>query len=257
MTEKQIVLNDVVVNYYVIPSSSKAVRTVIFLHGWRSNSQIWLPVLKLLKHPDWQIYALDLPGFGRSQLPDAAWDVSDYAEVLKGLIERFRLTDVCVIGHSFGGNVAVKAAELFPEFVQQLVLVNSSGIRVNSWKVRAIFFLAKIFKPAFALPLLKSLRPRIYHILGADDYLATPELKSTFLNVMQEDLSQSLAEITQRTLIVWGAQDRETPLALGQEFARLIPRSHLVVMQKVGHFSFLDKPEEFVRIISKFIDESI
>ncbi len=258
MREKKIIVNDLLINYYITENSGEAVQTAVFLHGWRTNGMIWLPVVKLLQGLSYRIYCLDLPGFGKSQTPPAAWYAGDYSLVVKDFIEKLELKDVVLVGHSFGGRVAIRLAADFPSFVKKLILVDSSGLRLDPYKRKAITRFAKILRPAFALPLLKALRPRIYHMLGAEDYLATPELKSTFINIIEEDLTDALPKINHKTLIVWGGQDREAPLRAGQIMQNLIPNASLMIFPKAGHFCFMDEPEEFVKVLDKFVrDESV
>ena len=257
MIQRQIVIKNLAVNYYFARATDDTVPTVVFLHGWRNNAKIWTPILTSLERQNrYHLYALDLPGFGGSQVPPESWKTEDYAKAVREFIITLGLNKVCVVGHSFGGKVGIKLAANYPESLEKLVLVGSSGIRVESWKNRLVIWLAKIAKPFFAIRFLQNLRPRIYHILGADDYLATPELKSVFLNVVREDLQSELDRITMPVLLVWGDLDRETPLVLGKMMAERLRSARLLVFPKSGHFSFLDRPQEFVESLTSFINES-
>ncbi len=258
MIEKKVIVHDLLINYYLTESLGEAAQTAIFLHGWRANAMIWIPVIKLLQGQGFNTYRIDLPGFGRSQTPRAAWHVSDYSNAVYEFIKKLELKDVTVIGHSFGGRVGIKLAAEHPDCLAKLVLVDSSGLRLDPYKRRVITRIAKLLKPAFALPFLKTLRPKIYYMLGAEDYLATPELKSTFINIIEEDLGKWLPKIKHKTLLVWGGLDKEVPLRVGQIMQQKIPNSSMVVFPKAGHFCFMDEPQEFVNTLIKFIrDEPI
>lgn len=252
MKEKQIVLNDLLVNYYFTETRSDAAPTVVFLHGWRSDSRAWNPVFRAM--PDYRIFAIDLPGFGRSQTPSGAITLDDYSSVVAEFIRKLNLQPVCLVGHSFGGRVAVKVAVSWPDLVSKLVLADSAGLKVNSPKKKVLTILAKIFHPLFRLPVLKDLRPKIYEAIGAEDYVATPRLTSTFVNVINEDLAPLLPRLRQKTLLVWGENDKETPLKFGELMARQIKDSAMVILKGAGHFSFIDQPQEFVRLLNRFLD---
>lgn len=275
MIEKQIILKNYLVNYYAAASENPAAKTAIFLHGWRANGMIWMPVVEgLLKDSPStgsgiNIYAIDLPGFGKSELPHQPFHLKDYAEVVREFINKLKLlthpsplargegqrerSNIILVGHSFGGRVAIKLAVSHPDLIRKLVLVDCGGFRKSEWKRGLTTFFAKVMGPAFALPLLRTLRPRIYNILGADDYLAIPEFKNTFINVVNEDLLPLFPKIKPPAFVIWGENDQETPLEFGRLVHSKISNSKFYVLQNAGHFSFLDDPEEFVKILKEFI----
>lgn len=256
MEERQIIVNNLLINYLYWPATKVAKGTLVFLHGWRCSSKIWLPVIELIQGEDYQIYSLDFPGFGKSEIPEVSLKVEDYALLVRDFILNLRLQNVCLIGHSFGGRIVIKLAANFPETVQTLILVSSAGPRPKSYSRLIISFFAKVLKPAFALPFLRTLRPRIYHMLGAEDYLALPGLRASFLNIINEDLTSLLSQIRQPTLIIWGEDDKEVPLRFGKIMNDLVRHSKLVILDEVGHFSFLEKTEEFVKILKDFLNDS-
>ena len=100
---------------------------------------------------------------------------------------------------------------------------------------------------------MQGLRKKIYRGLGAEDYLATPELQQTFVNIVSEDLSADMAKIKCPTLIVTGADDNDTPTEFGDLMKSIIPNSQFIILPQAGHFSFLDQPEKFVNELNKFI----
>ena len=254
MNSRQIIVRGLLVNYYYDESAPPASQAVVFLHGWRSNAMIWRPILESF-HSTYRLYAIDFPGFGNSELPRAGLHLKDYSDIVAGFVEKLDLKRVCVVGHSFGGRVAIKLAVNHPALIERMVLVDSGGIRSSETRRRIITTFAKILHPVFALPLLRTLRPRIYNMLGAADYLATPELRQTFLNIIEEEPTPYLNQVRCSTLIVWGEKDQEAPLSAGQTKAKLIPRARLVVFPMSGHFSFLDRPEEFNQALTGFLNE--
>jgi pimeloyl-ACP methyl ester carboxylesterase len=85
--------------------------------------------------------------------------------------------------------------------------------------------------------------------------LAIPELKNTFINIINEDLLKLVPKIGIPTLIIWGEDDQEVPLAFGQKMHFQIPNSIFYILKEAGHFSFLDKPEEFVGELRGFLSD--
>lgn len=249
-----IVANGLLLRYYCIKTSDENdTAPMLFLHGWRSKGVIWRGVCEKLAHYGRAMYALDLPGFGGSETPKTPYSLGDYADVVAKFIETFTMRDCIVIGHSFGGSVAIKLAARYPSLVSKLILTNSAGIRRRTIKKRARALCARFVKPIFAPHFMQQLRKRIYTLIGAEDYLATPALTETFRAVTSEDLTLILSSITQPTLIIWGDRDRATPLKDARVFERLIPNAKLVILKGARHYSFLDNPNEWVEQIKTFI----
>lgn len=225
----------------------------MFLHGWRAQGLVWRDVAaRLSESRDFAIYLLDLPGFGGSTLPKTPFHVQDYTNLISGFIEKLDLGKVILIGHSFGGRIATKLAAQKPELVEKLILVDSAGLMTNK-KSGGLKFLAKMVKPLFRPKFMKGLREKIYQKIGAEDYTATPNLKETFLKVINEDLSGYLPKVSQPTLIIWGENDKTTPLGDAKIMKAKIKNSQLVVFENAGHSCFLDKPKEFCDELIRFI----
>ena len=241
--EKQIVINNLLINY--IEVNPTAVQTAVFLHGWQSNAQSWTTVFDHLQNNQIRLIALDLPGFGKSELPKEAWDVGDYSNFLKFFLNKQGLDRIYLIGHSFGGRVSIKFTALNPELVSKLVLVDSAGFRDKSLAKNIKIGLAEIARPFFKIPGTKKLKKIGSNILGSKDYTESGALKEIFVKVVEEDLTDFLSQIKTRTLLIWGAVDHETPIEFGERMKKLIPQSSLVVLPKAGHFSFIDAPEKF------------
>ena len=205
------------------------------------------------ENQSFKLYALDMPGFGSSPAPKAIWGVGDYAEMIKGFIEKLELKNAIVVGHSFGGRVGIKLAAKYSSLIEKLVLVDAAGFVTSSFKKDFSRFMAKLVKPLFKLPFTFRLRQKIYQFIGAEDYLATPELQKTFVSVVNEDLSEDMKKISCPTLIITGENDKDTPVEFGERMNKLIKESKFVVLPDSGHFSFLDQPEEFVKIFKEFV----
>ena len=207
-------------------------------------------------------YAIDLPGFGKSQNPqpdplpegegEKGWTVEDYADVAADFIRKLDLKNTIIVGHSFGGRVGIKLSSTYPNLVSKLVLVDSAGLPSGREK-KVLAVVAKFARPFFMPKFMQPLRKRIYEAIGAEDYVATPSLKQTFVKVISEDLTEDLKKITAPTLIITGELDKLTPISSGEKMHSLIPNSKFVILKNAGHFSFVDQPQKFAEAIIRFI----
>lgn len=258
MTHKQIIIRGLLIHYYI---EGEGRTPIIFLHGWRSEAAVWHNTIHQLTHAlpskTYSMYAIDLPGFGKSEIPQHPFTLRDYANIVKEFITRIRnpKSEIrsLIIGHSFGGRIAVKLAAEHPKFIQKLILVGCGGARGQSAKRKAFSACAKIVKPFFTPRFMHPLRKKIYQALGAEDYVATPELKETYLNIINEPLEPLFPRITTQTVIIWGDKDKEAPREYGEKMHRSIRGSRFTVISNAGHFCFLDQPEEFIKIITPFL----
>lgn len=257
LMKNNIVINNLLVNFYKLSKETGRAGnlSLLFLHGWRSSAEVWRAIAKALESENVELYALDFPGFGESPKPPRDFTLQDYTDLVAGFIQKLELKSVVLIGHSFGGRVAIKLAATKPSLVAKLVLIDSAGLVLNPNKKRMMNMIAKAAKPFFKPSFMQKFRKTIYQTIGAEDYMATPDLRGTFINVVNEDLSEYLGQIRQETLIIWGEKDTDTPLEFAQIMKDKIKHSRLVIFEGAGHFSFLDRPKEFAGELKKFIAE--
>ena len=233
---------------------------VLLLHGWGANIKLFDNLMSLLA-AKYQVFALDMPGFGESMEPPAPWCVDDYTDFVLKFIEEQGIKKATLLGHSFGGRVIIKMLSRgsLPFEPLRVILVDAAGIKPkrklkNVIKVR-IF---KMSKWVLALPPVKKLYPDALEQLrkknGSADYnAASPLMRQCLVRVVNEDLTHLLPNIKVPTLLVWGENDTDTPLKDGQLMEQLIPDAGLVTLKNVGHFSFLEQQFTFNRVIASFM----
>jgi pimeloyl-ACP methyl ester carboxylesterase len=230
---------------------------VLLLHGWGGAIESFAPVLNDLQR-SYTVHAFDLPGFGESSLPPAAWGSAEYAQLTLKVMDHLNLDRPHLIGHSFGGQVSLRLAATSPERVGKLVLVGSAGIhtrpklatRLKRWAARLGKWLA-----THGGEIGERLRTTIYGRVQSQDYANAGPLRPTLVKVLNEDLTPLLPQIKSPTLLVWGEQDRDVPLAAGQVMARSIPGVQLVVFENAGHFAYLDQFDRFRLLVGRFLRE--
>jgi len=231
---------------------------VLLLHGWGVSSALFQPTIAGLKHA-FTLIAPDFPGFGSTPPPPTAWSVNDYAVWMVHVLDSLNITQVHVIGHSHGGRVAIKLASEWPERVIKLVLADSAGIRpkrtLKYWvQVRTFKTLRWLSRTAIVPPLLRAWTNARVAQRGSPDYQqAAGTVRASLVRVVNEDLRGLLPRIQAPTLLVWGENDEDTPLADGQLMEKLIPDAGLVVLKGAGHYAYLEQSAHFCRIVETFL----
>ena len=231
---------------------------VLLLHGWGGAIESFAPVLDDLQR-SYTVAAFDLPGFGKSSLPPSTWGSADYAQLTLKVMDRLHLERPHLIGHSFGGQVSIQLAATSPDRVGKLVLVCSAGIRTKpALATRLKRRTARLGRwlAVYGGWMGEKLRAEIYRRVQSPDYANAGPLRPTLVRVINEDLTPLLALITSPTLLVWGEQDRDVPLAAAQVMARLLPAARLVVFENAGHFAYLDQFERFRLLVGRFLRDS-
>lgn len=249
--EKSIIVEDLLISYSITGDS---LPTLVFFHGWGSNKNVWDRVIQDLSR-DYRCVAIDLPGFGKSQMPQKTLTINDYSRIVNKLLDKLDLGELVLIGHSFGGAISIVLSSINEVRIRKLILVDSSGIRLKREKFAVLALGAKILSPLFKPKFMQGLRRKIYKFIGNEDYLDSGELRSTYLKVIEEDISDNLCRIDLPTLIVWGESDKDTPLWMGEKMKKDIRNSKLHIFPASGHYSFLENIEEFKTIIKKFLNE--
>ncbi|PJF37447.1 MAG: alpha/beta hydrolase [Candidatus Thermofonsia Clade 1 bacterium] len=231
--------------------------SVLLLHGWGGAIESLQAVAQALSERGFCAHTLDLPGFGRSQVPPETWGVADYARWAIAYCDWAGLERVHWIGHSFGGRLSIVIGAEFPERVQKIVLANSAGV-LNPPNMRDK--LVKAGKALLRLPVLRVLeqpmRTWARNALGSDDLKAAGALEPIFRRVVAEDLLPYAARIAAPTLLIWGDQDQVTPLWQAHKLEQTIPDAGLVIFQGAGHFAYQERLPEFVRIVETFFKGS-
>jgi pimeloyl-ACP methyl ester carboxylesterase len=235
---------------------------VLMLHGWGVNIELLWPLGSRLAPLGYRVWMLDLPGFGESSEPDSPWLVTDYAQFVLNYLDHHQLDRVHLFGHSFGGRLGLILGAEHPERIDRMVLANSAGIRAPMpfpTQVRLSTYkavrdgLKKVGLGALSEQLRKAYNARY----ASTDFLATSGvMRQTFVNVVNQDLRDYAARVKPSTLLLWGDQDADTPLWQGQFLEKTIPDAGLVVFNGVGHYSYLDKLSETLRVMDYFFKGS-
>jgi len=236
------------INIRYLRVNEKASNVLLILHGWSSSIDSWFNIVDGLEQvSSLQTIILDLPGFGQSGFPSGSWQVKDYSLFVNDFVKTLGVKKMSLLGHSFGGQIAVQYAIDFPEHLDTLILCGAAAIRPQpNFFTRCIKMLAKAFK--FFIPV--QLRQSLYR-LGNLDYgkIDNSLLKEIFSTVIREDLSELLPKIKTPTVIIWGRGDTYTPLKNGLKIHRLIPHSQLHILENARHGIHLQQPAALLKLI--------
>jgi pimeloyl-ACP methyl ester carboxylesterase len=235
---------------------------VLCLHGWGCSVQHFEPIAKDLSR-DYFVTVIDFPAHGQSQKPEKPWGVRDFALCVRELTEKLGISPCDIIAHSFGGRVALYMAAHWPETVGRLVITGGAGIRkpqTEEQKKRAEAFQRKkkLLTALSKAPLVGGLAEKGLNDLrnkyGSADYRALDEdMRKTFVQVINEDLRPLLPQIKASTLLIWGENDQDTPLWMGQTMEKEIPDAGLVIFENDDHYAYLRQWPRFVAVVRAFL----
>lgn len=246
---------------------------VILIHGFTASTLVWSEVLLPIAESGFHVIAPDLAGFGFSEKPQGAeYTIEWHARLIVGLMDRLGIESANLVGNSYGGAVAAICALDYPERVERLVLVGA--VSNDDIKRRLLLRLGRspllgdIISPLLLdqrwLVRQRMMRNRIRLKEINDErfeahhrHLRTSNTQRAALRMLRrwraERIKQSAHLIKQPTLLIWGEQDAEIPLADGKFLHREIPNSRLIVFRNCGHLPQEEYPQDFVEVVTGFI----
>ena len=218
---------------------------IVLLHGWGQNIEMMRPIGDNFQDR-FRITILDFPGFGESEEPKEAWTIEDYELMLEEFLKKVNVKKPIVIGHSFGGRVAIRYSARNP--ISKLVLFGSPCIRIQEELSLGV----KILKKLKTLPGLNDLGEYMKKFIGSRDYkAASPIMRQTLVNVVNEDLSKFAREIEEPTLLIWGTNDTEAPLNEAKELKKIMLDAALITLPGT-HYAYLENLPRVVTILDNF-----
>ena len=244
------------IHYLIIGTAEK---NLLFLHGWGVDTTAYASLLEHLAKTH-RVVALDLPGFGKSTEPNA-WFTRDYAVFVEKFCQKIGLVEIDVLmGHSFGGKTIIQLVSDENSLeINKIILLDASGVKPKrSFGYYRKVYAFKLMKQAAKLPLVSSaFRKKISEKRansGSSDYRnASDNLKKTFVQVVNEDLTPVFCKNRHNTLLIWGENDTATPLSDGRLMEKNMPNAGLAVIKHAGHYPFFDNPSQFYAVLNVFL----
>ncbi len=235
-------------------------KNVLFLHGWGEDKNTWLPVIDYLKE-NFTCWIVDLPSFGANLASESILTPMDYAVWIKNFVSNKKITNYHLVGHSFGGRIAICLANIDSEKIRSLVLYGTPGFPEKTALVpKIIARLYKLFSLG-GLPFLKFLkRNRVYlkflMSLYSDDYKNSHgQLRKVFLAAINYDLTKQMEQINVPTNIINGERDKIVSTATAEKMHTIIRNNQLRVVPLGSHFVHIENPLLFSGILINFFNE--
>ena len=216
-------------------------KRLYIIHGWTYTVEPWNKTLAILRKNGLQVRMLNVPGLTAES--NKVWDIDKYVEWAKG-----ELPDGCVVlGHSNGGRILLNLAKKYPEKIGHLILLNAAGVYRESLRRKILGVVAKIFAPLKKFKLLR----RVFHkMTGVSDYSRAPvNMQKTLSNMIMSDRKLVMNGILTPTSILWGEEDRITPIEAGREMHKRLASSEMKTMREWGHAPYITHPEELAEEI--------
>lgn len=214
---------------------------LVLLHGWGASGKTVKCIAGALL--DVRLIVFDFPPFGASSEPPETWALCDYTNMVVECLRSLGISKAVFAGHSFGGRVCIDLASR-TDIAEKIILIDAAGIRPKKTLKKIIRGIK--FKR-------DKKRGRDITKYYSHDYIAlTGGMRKVFSRIVAEDLTDRLGNISCPTLILWGEDDKETPLYMAKKLHKKITGSGLIVLPG-GHFSYLDNVRETQLIIRSFI----
>ena len=218
---------------------------VVLLHGWGQNIKMMDPLGKNLADK-FKITILDFPGFGSSEIPKFAYTINDYTELLHEFLENLDIKNPILIGHSFGGRIAINYSASYP--VNKLVLFGSPFIvrEKKGLKVQILKTLKKI-------KIFNNLAEVAKNHMGSEDYkAANGVMREILVQTVNTDLTSSARKIKAPTLLIWGENDEAVPVSEAKLLEKNISDSALIVLPGT-HYCYLENLGRVISILEHFL----
>jgi pimeloyl-ACP methyl ester carboxylesterase len=253
---------------------------VVVIHGLGANWQTFLENIPFFAETH-HVIGLDLPGFGRSEMPAEDISIPFFADIVDELCAATGIRAATVIGNSMGGFVGAELAIRHPERVEQLVLVSPAILWQEQRRAKPLMAFARASELALGRllvgrpPRAVRRRPRLRAgviALGGIRYphLLSRELQQELLLTVQRTdgflpsllafgnypVREELPQIKCPVLVVWGTDDTLVGVKHADELVALMPEARKVIMERTGHVAMLERPDRFNRIVAEFMAES-
>lgn len=252
---------------------------LLLVHGLGGSVDHWRYAIEPLA-ARFQVYASDLPGFGRSDKPREHPSFAAQAEFLKNLMLGFGISRFHLVGHGAGGTIALHLAYWFPYMVHKLILVAPLGFGREvhwSYRLQSLPLLGELM----TLPSRLNTRQRVVRLFcrydlvtrecintyyrlarlpGASRFLLAAMRQSVDASGIRREVVQSAQSeargITAPTMIVWGREDRILPVAQAETARQLIASAQLRILEECGHLPMVEKAQEFNELLLGFLSDA-
>ena len=218
----------------------------MFLHGYLADRRSFNYQLAFFER-DFEVFAPDLKGFGKNIPMENPYSLDDYINDVCEYMYKNGINCPSVIAHSFGARIAIKASANDKKLFNKLVLTGAAGLKPRNT-------LKKTIKKATFSVLKRVVSREKLKGFYSPDYLSLDGvMKESFVKIINEHLDGYLGRVNNQTLLVFGKNDKETPLYMAKRLNKGIKNSKLIVINNAGHFCFIDKSTKFNVEVKEFL----
>lgn len=240
---------------------------LVMLHGWGSNIDLFSGVVSFAKK-GYHVVAMDMPGFGKSDEPKEPMNVDAYVAFVLEFIKKLypQEKEIIFLGHSMGGRIIIKLAagihdgKINTDFtIPKIILTDSAGIvpvktEAQKKRTKRYKFYKNLITKSGLVKIYPAALDKLQKKFGSADYAAaSPVMRQSLVMNVNEDLQELMPSVTMPALLIWGDKDTATPLSDGKRMEELMPEAGLAVINGAGHYTFLDNPYLYNRILGSFL----
>ncbi|MBS7564514.1 alpha/beta hydrolase [Mucilaginibacter sp. Bleaf8] len=238
---------------------------VVCLHGAGAGAVTWYPSIGALAK-SFRVLAPDIVGYGESDKPNAPYDRPYFSKWLSDFLTGMDISRAHVVGLSQGGAIALQFAIDYPTKVDKLVLVDAAGLgaKVSFWPFVGMVWMnsfpstvANRFNSPYILHKPENRDPNhsLYSIAVLKDRGGKNAFKQGRGAAVSEIPEESLRQIKNETLIIWGKDDRLFSAKCGERAANIMPYAKCCLIENAGHLPHMDQPEAFNKILIDFLEK--
>ena len=237
-------------NYNLIyPQKNNSKKILLFLHGWGCSKKSFEGFERFFLN-EYIVLNLDLYGFGDSNLPDGYFDIYEYAKNIYIFLNKIKHNSIDIICHSFGARIAIVLSNCFNLNINKIIITGGAGLKP---RFNPRIYFKKLFYKIF----IKNVGILKIKNFGSDDFKSSSKnLKTVLVRVVNQHLNYLVENfnMSNKVLLIWGKDDRSTPLYMAKYFYHHINNSIIKIING-GHFCFLDDAEKFINLSKKFLNK--
>ena len=217
-------------------------KELYIIHGWTYTIKPWDKTLEILKENGIKVHMLKVPGL--TEESKKTFTIDDYVKWANQNIP----DGAIALGHSNGGRILLNLCAKKPDKLKLLILLDSAGIYEPSTKKKIVGWLAKLGQPLKKIPLLDK---AFHKVTGTTDYSKAPEnMKKTLTNMLESDKTLNIKDVTTRTYILWGKNDKITPPRQATKMYEELPNAELKFYANWTHAPYISNPNDLARALT-------
>jgi pimeloyl-ACP methyl ester carboxylesterase len=243
---------------------------VILIHGFCETNEIWNDFKKDLS-PHFKVLCPDLPGFGKSRLPEGEISIESISEIIAKWLKEKKITECVMIGHSLGGYVALHVAEAHQDIINGLGLFHSSAFADSEEKKENRNKSIEFVKNHGSEPFVESTIPSLFYEERRNEFkseinrLIDIGKKTSDRTIIayteamrdREEKDEVLQFFTQKVLIIAGDNDNAVPVDKTMAMEKLAPQTTFHLLEKTGHMGMIERKQETLSIVRNFCFDCI